>query len=141
MELDLGNNKEDKELDELLTTHMGQEVGRLLLLWKVIFISNVVFKSPFGTGGAAAAVGCCMMSASSQKLGGELVVEEVVVVVEANKNHGEDNKEDKQEERTSTVDRTDITTANHGQNVGNIKMLQKCNRTILQHHDQTCFHC
>ena len=141
MELDLGNNKEDKELDELLTTHLGQEVGRLLLLWKVIFISNVVFKSPFGTGGAAAAVGCCMMSASSQKLGGELVVEEVVVVVEANKNHGEDNKEDKQEERTSTVDRTDITTANHGQNLGNIKMLQKCNRTILQHHDQTCFHC
>ena len=129
------------ELVELLTTHLVQEVGRLLLLWKVIFISNVVFKSPFGTGGAAA-VGCCMMSASSQKLGGELVVEEeVVVVVEANKNHGEDNKEDKQEERTSTVDRTDITTANHGQNLGNIKMLQKCNRTILQHHDQTCFHC
>ena len=128
------------ELDELLTTQMGQEVGRLLLLWKVIFISNVVFKSPFGTGGAAAAVGCCMISASSQKLGGELVVEEVVVV-EANKNHGEDNKEEKQEERTSTVDRTDITTANHGQNLGNIKMLQKCNRTILQHHDQTCFHC
>ena len=100
MELDLGNDKEDltnnmPELDELLTTHLVQEVGRLLLLWKVIFISNVVFKSPFGTGGAAA-VGCCMMSASSQKLGGELVVEEevVVVVVEANKNHGEDNKED-----------------------------------------------
>ena len=100
MELDLGNDKEDltnnmPELVELLTTHLVQEVGRLLLLWKVIFISNVVFKSPFGTGGAAAAVGCCMMSASSQKLGGELVVEEeVVVVVEANKNHGEDNKED-----------------------------------------------
>ena len=100
MELDLGNDKEDltnnmPELVELLTTHLVQEVGRLLLLWKVIFISNVVFKSPFGTGGAAA-VGCCMMSASPQKLGGELVVEEVVVVVvvEANKNHGEDNKED-----------------------------------------------